>query len=89
MEAQSIIIVLVLGAVAGWLAGLIFQGGGLGLIGNIIAGIIGGFIGYWLLPKLGVHIKTGTGWLDYVLTAAIGAIVLLAILNIIFGRNRS
>ena len=89
MEAQSIIIVLVLGAVAGWLAGLVFQGGGLGLIGNIVVGIVGGFIGHWLLPKLGVHIKTGTDWLDYVLIAAIGAIVLLAIINIIFGRNRS
>lgn len=89
MEAQSIIIILVLGAAAGWLAGMVFQGGGLGLIGNIVVGIVGGFIGYWLLPKLGVHINTGTAWLNYVLTAAIGAIVLLAIINIIFGRNRS
>jgi uncharacterized membrane protein YeaQ/YmgE (transglycosylase-associated protein family) len=89
MDAQSIIIILVLGAVAGWLAGMVFQGGGLGLIGNIVVGIVGGFIGYWLLPKLGVHLKTGTGWLDYVLTAAIGAVVLLALINIIFGRNRS
>jgi uncharacterized membrane protein YeaQ/YmgE (transglycosylase-associated protein family) len=89
MEAQSIIIILVLGAVAGWLAGMVFQGGGLGLIGNIVVGIIGGFIGYWLLPKLGVHINTGTSWLNYVLTAAIGAVVLLALINIIFGRNKS
>ena len=87
METQSIIIILVLGAAAGWLAGMVFQGGGLGLIGNIIVGIVGGFIGYWLLPKLGVHINTGTGWLNYVLTAAIGAIVLLALINIIFGRK--
>ena len=89
MDGTSIIIVLVLGALAGWLGGLIFQGGGLGLIGNIIVGIIGGFIGYWLLPKLGVRISTGEGWLNYVLTAAIGAVVLLAIINIIFGRNRA
>ncbi len=89
METQSILIILVLGAVAGWLAGMVFQGGGLGLIGNIIVGIVGGFIGYWLLPKLGVHINTGTGWLNYVLTAAIGAVVLLALINLIFGRNRS
>lgn len=89
MDASSIIIVLVLGAVAGWLGGLIFQGGGLGLIGNIVVGIVGGFIGYWLLPKLGVHINTGTGWLNYLITAAIGAVVLLAIINIIFGRKRS
>lgn len=89
MDASSIIIILILGAVAGWLGGLVFQGGGLGLIGNIVVGIIGGFIGYWLLPKLGVHINTGTSWLNYVLTAAIGAIVLLALINIIFGRNRA
>ncbi len=88
METQSILIILVLGALAGWLAGMVFQGGGLGLIGNIIVGIVGGFIGYWLLPKLGVHINTGTGWLNYVLTAAIGAIVLLALINLIFGRKR-
>jgi uncharacterized membrane protein YeaQ/YmgE (transglycosylase-associated protein family) len=85
MEAQSIIIILLLGAAAGWL----FQGGGLGIIGNIVVGIVGGFIGYWLLPKLGVHINTGRGWLNYVLTAAIGAVVLLALINIIFGRNRA
>lgn len=88
MEAQSILIIIVLGAVAGWLAGMVFQGGGLGLIGNIVVGIIGGFIGYWLMPKLGVNIKTGTGWLDYVLTAAIGALVLLVVINLIFGRRR-
>ena len=89
METQSILIILVLGALAGWLAGMVFQGGGLGLIGNIVVGIVGGFIGYWLLPKIGVNINTGTGWLDYVLTAAIGAIVLLVLINLIFGRNRS
>ena len=89
MDGQSILIILVLGALAGWLAGMVFQGGGLGLIGNILVGIIGGFVGYWLLPKVGVHINTGTGWLNYVLTAAIGAIVLLALINIILGRNRA
>ncbi len=89
METQSIIVILVLGALAGWLAGMVFQGGGLGLLGNIVVGIIGGFVGYWLLPKLGVHINTGTTWLNYVLTAAIGAVVLLALINIIFGRKRN
>jgi len=88
MDAQSVIIILLLGALAGWLAGLITEGGGLGLIGNIVIGILGGFIGYWLLPKVGIHINTGTGWLNYVLTAAIGAIVLLGLINILFGRSR-
>ena len=87
MTTESIIIVLILGAVAGWLGGLVFKGSGLGLIGNIIVGIFGGFIGYWLLPKLGLHINTGTSWLDYVLTAGIGAVVILAALNILFRKN--
>ena len=88
MDGQSVIIILLLGALAGWLAGLVFQGGGLGLIGNIVVGILGGFIGYWLLPKINVHINTGTTWLNYVLTAAIGALVLLIVINLIFGRGR-
>ena len=87
MDTQTLIIVLVLGAVAGWLGGLVFKGSGLGLIGNIIVGIAGGFVGYWLLPKLGLHINTGTSWINYVLTAGIGAVVLLAALNIIFRKN--
>ena len=84
---MELLVVLVLGALAGWLGGQVFKGSGLGLIGNIVVGIVGGMIGYWLLPKLGVHINTGAGWLNYVLTAAIGAVVLLAILNIVFRKN--
>ena len=84
---MEIIITLILGALAGWLGGLVFKGSGLGLVGNIVVGIVGGFIGYWLLPKLGWNINTGTPWLNYVLTAGIGAVVLLALLNIIFRGN--
>ena len=83
--AMGIIISLILGAVAGWLGGQIFKGSGLGLIGNIIAGIIGGFIGYWLFDQLGIHL--GSGWLSYIFTAAIGAVILLAALNLIFGKR--
>jgi uncharacterized membrane protein YeaQ/YmgE (transglycosylase-associated protein family) len=89
MDTQSIIIFLLLGALAGWLAGMITEGGGLGLIGNIIVGILGSFIGYWLLPKIGVHINTGTSWLNYVITSAIGAIALLGVLNILFRSRNS
>lgn len=85
MTTEAIIIVLVLGAIAGWLGGIIFKGSGLGLIGNIVVGIIGGYIGYWLFGKLGISL--GTGWVGYILTAACGAIILLALLNIIFRRN--
>ncbi len=88
METQAILIILLLGAVAGWLGGMVFQGGGLGLIGNIVVGIGGGFLGYWLLPKLGLHINTGTTWLNYILTAAIGAVVILAVINLLFKGKR-
>ena len=82
---EGVIVSLILGAVAGWLGGQLFKGSGLGLIGNIVVGILGGFIGYWGLGKLGVSL--GTGWIGYILTAAIGAVVLLAVLNLIFKKN--
>ena len=82
---EGTIISLILGAVAGWLGGQLFKGSGLGLIGNIVVGIIGGFIGYWGLGKLGVSL--GSGWLGYILTAALGAVVLLALLNLVFSKK--
>lgn len=82
---DGIIVTLILGAVAGWLGSQIYKGSGLGLIGNIIVGILGGFIGYWGLGKLGVSL--GTGYIGYILTAAVGAIVLLFLVNLISGRR--
>lgn len=82
MSNESIITVLILGAIAGWLGGMIFKGSGVGLIGNIVVGIVGGFIGYWIFGKLGISL--GTGVLSYILTAGIGAAVLLAVLNLLF-----
>ena len=78
---EGIIVSLVLGAIAGWLGGLFYKGSGLGLLGNIVVGILGGFIGYWGLGKLGVSL--GAGYIGYILTAAIGAIVLLALINLV------
>lgn len=85
METQAILITLLLGAVAGWLGSQLFQGSGLGLLGNIVVGILGGFVGYWLFGKLGISL--GGGVLGYILTAAAGAIVLLALLNLIIPRR--
>jgi len=67
--------------VIGWLAGQIKQGYGFGLLGNIIVGIVGGFLGYWLLGSLGVSM--GGGLLGVIITSVIGAIVLLALLGLI------
>jgi uncharacterized membrane protein YeaQ/YmgE (transglycosylase-associated protein family) len=83
--AMGIIISLILGAVAGWLGSQLFRGSSLGLIGNIITGIVGGFIGYWLFDKLGIQL--GGGWLGYIITAAIGAIILLAAINLVTGKK--
>ncbi|GAB2813743.1 GlsB/YeaQ/YmgE family stress response membrane protein [Ferruginibacter profundus] len=82
---EGAIVSLVLGAIAGWLGGQLFKGSGLGLIGNIVVGILGGIIGYWGLGKLGVSL--GTGWVGYILTAAIGAVALLALLNLVFRKS--
>jgi uncharacterized membrane protein YeaQ/YmgE (transglycosylase-associated protein family) len=78
---MSILIWLLIGAIAGWLAGLIVRGYGLGLIGNIVVGIIGAVIAGWLLPKL--NIPLGTGFVADVVAATIGAVILLVVLGLI------
>ena len=82
---MEIVVILIIGAVAGWLGSTIYKGSGLGIIGNIIVGIAGSFVGYWLLGKLGVSL--GGGWIGAILTGAIGAIVILFLLNIIFNKR--
>ena len=82
---MEIIVTLLIGALAGWLGSVIYKGSGLGLLGNIVVGIIGSFVGYWLLGKLGIHL--GTGWIGAILTGALGAIVILVLLNLIFRRR--
>ncbi|VVE57609.1 membrane protein [Pandoraea iniqua] len=77
---MSILTLLLVGLVAGWLAGLVV-GGSFGLIGDIVVGVIGAFIGPWLLQHLGIAIGHGT--LGRIITATIGAIVLLALLRLV------
>jgi uncharacterized membrane protein YeaQ/YmgE (transglycosylase-associated protein family) len=81
MDITALLIILAIGAVAGWLAGLIMKGGGFGLIADIIIGIVGAFVGGWLFGQLGISI--GTGILNSIITATVGAIVLIAIIRII------
>jgi uncharacterized membrane protein YeaQ/YmgE (transglycosylase-associated protein family) len=84
-KKMEILVTLIIGASAGWLGSMVYKGSGLGLIGNIIVGIVGSFIGYWLLGKLGVSL--GTGWIGAILTGAIGALIILVLLNLIFRRR--
>ncbi|MBL8550690.1 MAG: GlsB/YeaQ/YmgE family stress response membrane protein [Hyphomonadaceae bacterium] len=80
MSLETLVIWLLIGAVAGWLAGLIVKGYGFGLLGNIVVGILGAVIGGWLLNALGVSI--GAGIIGTILGAAIGAIVLLLVISV-------
>jgi len=84
MDTHSLIAWLVIGAIAGWLAGTFVKGGGFGLLGDIVVGIVGAFVGGWLAGVL--HIHLGTGWISSILTAAIGAVLLLVILRAVRRR---
>ena len=81
MEPQSIIAWLIVGAIAGWLAGMVVKGGGFGLIGDIVVGIVGAVIAGWLLPQIGLHI--GGGIIGAIINAFIGAVILLVIIRLI------
>jgi len=78
---MGLVWVLVVGAIAGWLAGRIMRGGGFGLVGNIVVGILGAVIGSWLLRTLGV--SPGGGLAGTIATAVIGALVLLSVVGLI------
>lgn len=76
---------IIIGLVAGWLAGLLTRGGGFGLIGNILVGIVGGVIGGWAFGLLGIYTASLIGSL---VSATIGAIILIGLANIVSGRRR-
>jgi uncharacterized membrane protein YeaQ/YmgE (transglycosylase-associated protein family) len=86
MSSESLLVILFVGLVAGWLAGKIVRGTGFGIIGDILIGIAGAFISSLLFPKLGVHI--GTGLVSEIIYSAIGAVVLLLIVRLVRGGGR-
>ena len=81
MGLESLIIFLIIGAIAGWLAGVIVSGYGFGLIGNIVVGVVGAFIAGFLFPRLGISL--GGGWIGSIISAAIGAIILLLLIRLV------
>jgi uncharacterized membrane protein YeaQ/YmgE (transglycosylase-associated protein family) len=81
IDPQTLVIWLVIGAIAGWLAGQIMTGFGFGLIGNIILGIIGAVVAGWLLPRIGVSI--GGGIIGDIINALIGAIIVLFVIGLL------
>jgi uncharacterized membrane protein YeaQ/YmgE (transglycosylase-associated protein family) len=78
---MNIVLFIVVGIVAGWLAGKIMKGKGFGLIGDLIVGVIGSFLGGWLFNLFGVSV--GSGFFGALITALVGAIALLFVLRLI------
>lgn len=80
MESTGLIAFLIIGAIAGWLAGTLMKGGGFGLLGNIVVGIIGAVIGGWVFGLLGI---SAGGFIGSIVTATAGAAILLYFVGMI------
>jgi uncharacterized membrane protein YeaQ/YmgE (transglycosylase-associated protein family) len=83
MSSEGLLVILFVGLVAGWLAGQIVRGTGFGIIGDLIIGILGAFVGSWLLPQLGIHL--GSGIIRAIVNATVGAVLLLFVVRLLRG----
>ena len=83
LSNESLLVIILVGLIAGWLAGQLMRGSGFGLVGDLVVGLLGALIGDWLLPRLNIHL--GAGIVALIVNALIGAIVLLLILRLIAG----
>jgi uncharacterized membrane protein YeaQ/YmgE (transglycosylase-associated protein family) len=81
MDITSLLVMLAIGAISGWLAGIVMKGSGFGLIGDIIVGIIGAVVGGYLFGLFGI--SAGVGLIGSIVTATVGAIVLLFVIRLI------
>jgi uncharacterized membrane protein YeaQ/YmgE (transglycosylase-associated protein family) len=81
LSGESLLIIIVVGLIAGWLAGQIVRGTGYGLVGDLLIGIVGAFIGSWLFPRLGIYF--GFGLVPAIINATLGAILLLVVLRLV------
>jgi uncharacterized membrane protein YeaQ/YmgE (transglycosylase-associated protein family) len=81
LSDQGLIVILVVGLIAGWLAGKVVRGNGFGLVGDAAIGIVGALIGDWIMHRLGVRLAPG--FIGLVIDATIGAIVLLLALRLV------
>lgn len=80
MPMESLIVLLIVGAIAGWAAGQIVKGYGFGLVGNIVVGVVGAFIGNWLFPQLGLW---GADMIGMIISAVLGAVILLVVIGLV------
>ncbi len=87
LSNESLLVILAVGLIAGWLAGKIVRGAGYGLVGDIAIGVVGAFVGDWLLPRFGIHL--GSGMINLIVNATIGATALLLIVGLVGGAGWS
>ena len=73
---------VLIGGIAGWLAGIVVRGFGFGILGNIVVGIVGAFLGSWLFPRLGLNLNLGGGMAGSILFAFFGAVILLLLIRV-------
>jgi len=85
LSTESLLVILFVGIVAGWLAGKVVRGSGFGLLGDLVIGVVGAFIASLLFPRLGIQL--GTGLISEIVFSALGAIILLLIVGL-FRRRR-
>jgi uncharacterized membrane protein YeaQ/YmgE (transglycosylase-associated protein family) len=83
LSASTIIWWLIVGLIAGFLASVVMRGGGMGIVGDIIAGLVGAFVGGWLFSLVGV--SSGGGTIGEIIVAFIGACIVIAILRAVSG----
>lgn len=86
LSNESLLVIVIVGLAAGWLAGKIVRGVGFGLFGDIVVGMIGALIGHWLLPRVGILL--GTGVISAIANATIGAVLLLLLIRLVRGGSR-
>ena len=87
MTGQSLLVLLVVGGVAGWLAGLVWRGSGYGIIGDVVVGLLGALLGNYLVEVFKIPVHLGNPWLDRGVIAFGGALVLLVIIALVRPRS--
>ncbi|HLZ02081.1 MAG TPA: GlsB/YeaQ/YmgE family stress response membrane protein [Bradyrhizobium sp.] len=86
LSNESLIVILFVGLIAGWLAGKIVRGTGFGIIGDLLVGIAGALVASLLFPKIGIRL--GTGLVSEIIYSAIGAIILLLVVRLLRSGGR-
>lgn len=81
MDLTALLVFLIIGAIAGWLAGKIIKGGGFGLLGNMVVGILGAVVGGFLFRLVGIY--NDGGLIGSIITATLGAVVLLYVIKLV------